>query len=270
MRLFEFGDMKWTPDWYHLYMRRYLVFYYRLFRYFRLWTPAISRFFESTGARSYLECCSGSGKVLELVISDLPEALLDGKSFILSDLNLLPEFVGQVNSIPDSKIRYYELPVDATRIPENLNYPRIFINSFHHFSPDDARQIIQSSIQSGQGLLILEYVRHSVLGYLSMLTGSSLILATLPFVVMPRHLPLMALFTYILPVFPLMFLWDGIVSCMRTYSPVEITRIISEHGIPARTSDYTKRSLLYPAGVSAISILPAAQENGEETTVAGT
>jgi SAM-dependent methyltransferase len=248
--------MEWAPAWYHLYMRRYLVFYYRLFQYFKLWIPAISDFIEKTGSHSYLECCAGSGEVLGLLVSRLPENLVRDKNFVLSDISPLPEFVEQVNAKPDSAIRYSEIPIDATRIPEKLDYPRIFINSFHHFPPETVSQIIDSSIQSKQGIIILEYVRHSVLGYLSMLSGSLMILVTLPFVVKPRDLPLMALLTYILPLFPLMFLWDGIVSCLRVYSAEELSALISEQKIPAKLSSFTKRSLLYPAGVLAITIIP--------------
>ena len=256
MRLFEFGDLHWVPEWYHVHMRRYLVFYYRLFGYFKLWIPAIAEFMNNTDSRSYLECCAGSGEVLGLVVTKLPKNLVRDKDFILTDISPMPEFVKQINAGEDSRIRYYESPVDATRIPRPLNYPRIFINSFHHFGPASATRIIRSGIEDGQGIIILEYVRHSILGYASMLAGSLMILLTLPFVVKPRQLPLMALLTYLLPLFPLMFLWDGIVSCLRVYRPKDLATIVSEENIPARISSFNKRSLLYPAGVSAITILP--------------
>jgi hypothetical protein len=237
-------------------MRRYLVFYYRLFRYFRLWIPALAGFIEKTGSRSYLECCAGSGQVMELLVSGLPKRLVRDREFILSDLNPLPEFVEQVNASTDSSIRYTEIPVDATRIPGDLDYPRIFINSFHHFPPETAGEIIKSGMQAGQGLIILEYVRHSLLGYVSMLAGSLTILLTLPFVVKPRDLPLMAVLTYLLPLFPLMFLWDGVVSCLRVYRPKDLSAMIAEENIPADITSSTKRSLLYPAGVLAVTIMP--------------
>jgi hypothetical protein len=237
-------------------MRRYLVFYYRLFRYYKLWIPAISEFIERTGSRSYLECCSGSGEILGLVVSNIPGKIADDRNFILSDIKPLPEFVNKINADRDSKIRYNETPLDATQIPAELNYPRIFINSFHHFAPETASRIIQSSVQDGQGIIILEYVRHSPLGYLSMLAGSLIILVTLPFVVAPRRLFLMALLTYAIPLFPLMFLWDGVVSCLRVYRPEELSSIATEAGISVEISSVVKRSLLYPAGVSATCIFP--------------
>ena len=256
MRLFEFGDMEWAPGWYHVYMRRYLVFYYKLFQYFKLWIPAISDFIKNTGSTSYLECCAGSGEVLGLIVSRLPDNISHNKKFILSDISPLPEFVQQVNAKLDSNIRYSEIAIDATEIPKELDFPRIFINSFHHFTPDKAEQIIRSSMQNGQGIIILEYVRHTLLGYISMLAGTLMILVTLPFVVRLKDLPLMALLTYILPLFPLMFLWDGIVSCLRVYTAEKLSTIVSEQKIAADLSSVTKRSLLYPAGVLAVTILP--------------
>lgn len=256
MRLFEFGDLQWVPKWYHFYMRRYLVFFYKLFGYYKLWIPAVSAFIEKTGSRSYLECCSGSGEVLGLVISNLPENLVKGKNFVLSDISPLPEFIEQVNRKSHSNIRYCEIPIDATQIPEEMNNPRIFINSFHHFPSETAKQIIESSIISKQGIIILEYVRHSPLGYISMLTGSLMIFLTLPFIAKPRDLPLLALLTYIVPIFPLMFFWDGIISCLRVYTPDKLASIVSEANVQAEITSLIKRSILYPAGVSAINIIP--------------
>jgi hypothetical protein len=42
--------------------------------------------------------------------------------------------------------------------------------------------------------------------------------------------PVRAIFTYLIPVAPLIFAWDGFVSCLRTYSPEELQELISDLG----------------------------------------
>jgi len=89
-----------------------------------------------------------------------------------------------------------------------------------------------------------------------MLCGALGIFLTLPFVVRLRDLPVMALFTYILPLFPLMMLWDGVVSCLHEYSVDKLEKLNNDHQFGFKISYETKRSILYPAGVTAITLIP--------------
>lgn len=260
MRSFEFGDLSWVPDWYHVNMRRYLIFYYKVFGYFKLWIPALSEFISHTGAKKFLELGSGGGEALGLVVSALPDEIIKGREFILSDLSPSSHFVEKINDQPETPFRYEEGAVNATDIPSSMNYPRIFINSFHHFSPPQVARIMKSSVDSGQSMLVLEYVRNTPLGYLSMVFGPIVILLTLPFVVRPKDLPVLLLFTYFIPVFPLMVLWDGLISCSRAYQERELDLIAQQNGIDGHFESYVKRSLFYPAGVTAIIFNPGGKK----------
>jgi hypothetical protein len=66
----------------------------------------------------------------------------------------------------------------------------------------------------------------------------------------------MLLFTYLIPLFPLMFFWDGVASCARAYTAKDIEQISSDLGADMNIDIYVKRNLFYPAGVTAISISP--------------
>lgn len=256
MRLFEFGDLSWIPGWYHVNLRKYLIFFYRVFGYFRLWVPATAAFIEHTQADAYVELGSGGGETLRLVVSELPPELIANRRFILTDIHPVPDFVERINREPGSSFVYFPEPVDASAIPEPLRHPRIFINSFHHFSPVEAHRILDSSLREGQAVLILEYVRNSPLGYLSMLTGPLVVWLTLPFVVSRQQLPIMLVVTYLLPIFPLMMLWDGFVSCRRAYRQKSLQSMLADLPYPVELRYEVKRSLLYPAGVTAVTVMP--------------
>jgi SAM-dependent methyltransferase len=255
-RWFEFGDMDWAPDWYHLYLRKYLVFFYKLFGYHKLWLPALSKFIEDSGRQEFLELGSGGGEVMRMLVAELPDELTAEKRFYLSDINPLPELVEQINAGDTRSVSYIAEPVDALNIPDTLNFPRVFTNSFHHFGPEEVGHIIKQITERGTPVLVLEYVRNTPMAYLSMLMGPLVTVLTMPFVARLRDLPVMLLFTYLIPLFPLMFFWDGVASCARAYTAKDIEQISSDLGADMNIDIYVKRNLFYPAGVTAISISP--------------
>ncbi len=256
MRLFEFGDLDWVPEWYHVNLRKYLIFFYKAFGYFKLWIPSTVDFIDKSNSETFIELGSGGGEPLALVVSEIPDDKVSGKRFILSDINPVAEFVDRINGDAASPFEYHPTPVDATAIPAELAHPRIFINSFHHFTPEQVAKVVESSIAQNQPMLVLEYVRNTPLGFLSMLTGPLVLILTVPFVVSRKDLLPLLVFTYLLPIFPLMFFWDGIVSCARMYSPQALQKIVAASGTQADVSGYVKRNLLYPAGVTAVHIWP--------------
>ena len=102
----------------------------------------------------------------------------------------------------------------------------------------------------------MEYVNTSILGFFSVLLGSLSIFVILPFFVKLKHLPLMMLFTYIIPIFPLMVLWDGVISCLHVYNKKDFINIINKNELKVQLISYKKRSFLFPAGVTAFYIIP--------------
>ena len=69
-------------------------------------------------------------------------------------------------------------------------------------------------------LLAAEAVERSALGFAGVLFSPFLVWAVTPFL---RPLSLSRLlFTYVLPLVPVMALWDGIVSVLRCYRPDEL------------------------------------------------
>jgi len=254
MRFFEFGDLGWVPNLYHIYLRRYLGFFYKLFGYYKLWIPAFSEFIREVNKTKFMECCSGSGETLELIRSQLDKKEFLGIEFLLSDIQPHSEFVKNINQSCDPAFRYIDQSVDVTEMKSDFNHPKIFINSFHHFSEEQVKLIFDSNFNQGNEIIIMEYVRNSLMGYLTMLMGPIIVLLTLPFVVKFKHLPIMIVFTYLIPLFPLMMLWDGFVSCLHEYSVKKLTQLVKKLGhekISIKGS--IKRNILYPAGVSVVS-----------------
>lgn len=114
-------------------------------------------------------------------------------------------------------------PVDATDVPEELTGLRTIFNALHHFPPDLARRILKNAHDSRQAILVVEIPHRSLPGALSLGAFSVLTLALTP-LIRPFSLDRL-LWTYIVPVMPVMVGFDGIMSCIRAYDTDELAAL---------------------------------------------
>lgn len=255
MRFFEFGDLAWVPHLYHYYLRVYLIFFVKFVGYDKLWAKQTQAFIEQNGTSSVMEYGSGSGEPLMRMVSQLDCEKAKSLSYIMSDLKPLPEFVNKVNAEAPINFTYIENSIDAATHKPKDEQAVVFINSFHHLPPKVARHVIKNNLENGNEMLILEYVRNNLLAYLSMLGGVLIVLLTAPFISKLKHLPLVIVFTYIIPLFPFMMLWDGLISCRRAYSSKFYDQVVKEIDVPVTVTTNINRSMLYPPGTFATSIV---------------
>ena len=115
--------------------------------------------------------------------------------------------------------------VDARAVPRELAGFRFICNAFHHFRPEDARRILQDAVSSGQGIAVVEMVDRSAPAVLSTLFSPLTIALTTPFIRPFKWSRLF--FTYLVPLVPLCSVWDGVVSCLRVYSPEELRALVA-------------------------------------------
>src|SRR5262249_32629164 len=117
-------------------------------------------------------------------------------------------------------IQFEPQPVSATELPARLAGFRTIFTAFHHFAPADARSILASVARDRQGLAIAEGTSRS-------LTALAL-MALVPlavWVLTPAIRPFRwsrLFWTYLVPVIPAAVLFDGVVSCLRVYTPEEM------------------------------------------------
>jgi len=126
----------------------------------------------------------------------------------------------------DSRISYYPESVDAMNVPPALKGLRTMFTSFHHFSPEDARAILQNAVDAGESVGIFEITKRAPSAIGVIFVG-----VLLMFLHTPRIRPFRwsrLLWTYLIPVIPLVLLFDGIVSCLRTYRTQELREIVDK------------------------------------------
>jgi len=123
-------------------------------------------------------------------------------------------------------------PVAADAVPADLMGFRTCFSAFHHFPPPLARRVLADARARGEGIAVFEATRRDARCLLFMLVVPVLILLVTP-VLRPFRWSRLLL-TYVLPVIPLAALVDGVVSCLRTYTPDELRALAAPtHGAEA-------------------------------------
>ncbi len=115
-------------------------------------------------------------------------------------------------------------PVGATAVPVHVTGFRTLFTAFHHFRPAAARAILQDAVNRNEGIAIVEQTEHSLRGVLTVLLLAPIAPVAI-WLVRPLR-PLYLLWTFVLPVLPFVLAFDGLVSCLRTYSEPELRELV--------------------------------------------
>lgn len=97
--------------------------------------------------------------------------------------------------------------------------------SFHHFSPEDARAVLQDAVNAGEGIGIFEITSRTPAAIGRVFAWVLFLFLGTPWVRPFRWTRL--LWTYLIPIIPSVLIFDGIVSCLRTYRANELQEIVS-------------------------------------------
>jgi hypothetical protein len=96
--------------------------------------------------------------------------------------------------------------------------------SFHHLKPNQAKAVLQNAVHSGEPIGIFELQDRTPASLFFMFIAAPInAILTAPFV-KPFKLSRI-LFTFIIPILPLIIWFDGVVSNLRTYSEKELDEL---------------------------------------------
>ena len=223
-QLIEIGDQVWLPNSVRDALTDYLQFVINLTKPYAPIVPRLRHALAQTNACRIIDLCSGgAGPWLAL-----QPALQDSASMsvLLTDkFPNVPAFE-RAFSVSNGALEFVAESVDATAVSEQMVGFRTLFSSFHHFRPAEARAILGDAVKNRQGIGVFEATHRSVLAILLMFITPFLVLIFTPFIRPFR--PSRLLWTYVVPIVPLIVLFDGIVSCLRTYTPAELQTLTAE------------------------------------------
>jgi hypothetical protein len=219
--LVEVEDQPWFPASARDTLTDFLQFMVSATRPYTAILPRLRTAVERAGATRIVDLGSGAGGPWLTLHADLPP----GVEILLTDrYPNLPAWK-RAAAVTAGRIGFYPEPVAATRVPAALTGFRTLFAAFHHFPPDAARLVLADAVAQRQGVAVVEATQRSVAALAIMLLTPLIVLLATPFI---RPFRLSRLFwTYLLPVAPLAVLFDGMVSCFRTYTLDELRALVA-------------------------------------------
>jgi hypothetical protein len=219
VRLFEIHDQSWFPQFLRDEFVDLLQMILEVTKTYHPIANMLRQGLHHSGAERVLDLCSGAGGPWPSLVREFEINGAKTPTVLLTDK--YPARTSDDFESPSSpRIHFLNHSVDATRIPEHLHGFRTLFSSFHHLNPDEARHLLQDSVNKRQGIGIFEAPARHTLTLLSLFLIPFAAWLFVPFRRPFRWSRL--LWTYLIPVIPFVLFFDGLLSCLRAYSRAEL------------------------------------------------
>ncbi|NRA03622.1 MAG: class I SAM-dependent methyltransferase [Myxococcales bacterium] len=225
IHFFELCDQAWFPAVFRDAATEYLQTSLRFSGQAQFLFPKLAAALRDAGVDRIVDLCSGSGGPVPLAIEGLPEHGVSARATLTDGFPNLAAFE-HVAAASSGRIDFVPEPVEVTEVPKQLEGLRTLFNAFHHFRPETARTILRNAVRDRSPIAIFELVGRDPVMLIGILFAWLGVLLVMPFVRPVRWSWLF--FTYVVPVVPLLVVFDGFVSCLRVYSVPELEALVSE------------------------------------------
>lgn len=249
-QLFEIEDLDYCPDWIRASITRMLQVVHRWFGTADIVAAELESMIPAGSSVTIVDLCSGSSGPMPAAVEQLrTRPGYDQVRLVLTDLHPRPDDLAQrfQSSTVESWLRYHPTPVPADQVSEVIEESpilRTMICCFHHFDVPQARQLIKAAQDSGDPLLVFEMTDNrfptSWFWWIALIPNFCFGLWVALFVrpMTLRHF----CFSFLLPIIPACFAWDGAVSNVRTYAREDLKDLVA----PIATSEYLWSEKLHP------------------------
>ena len=221
MHLFEFSDKPWVTGWVREGFMDCLATIYRFAKPYDGFAAQLAQKFQG---RKVFDLSTGTGESIEFLLKYLKDNQEDKNTRIIGT-DLFPN--GAVLEIIKQRYLHFDYinePVNALNPCKDGNCSYTMFTAFHHFKPDAAVEIIRSCLSNGSDLTVFEFTsRHSLANYITAVVN------TIQFMFVPflakKWRWRKFIFSTLIPIIPLMYVFDAIVSNLRTYTKEELEEL---------------------------------------------
>ncbi len=225
---FEFMDLSQTPRYLRDSIVESLGNSIRWSGVYKNAAPVFAEFCARLQSNTLLDLCSGSGEPVAILLDTLNKQGEKLPCFLISDLfPVISKMEKVIEQFPDN-IQAINTPLDALSVPDGIPHSaRVVISSLHHFTPDQVRGILRDSAKKGKPIFILEPMNRRLMSVLKL--GFFFFLSIMLNPIFSKHDRLLkVMFTYPIPLIPLIGMWDGVISVMRVYKEEELMAFTSD------------------------------------------
>lgn len=190
----------------------------------------VSQVLPRSENRRIVDLCSGSGGPLITVHQQIQEEQqTEDLALLLTDIYPDETLAANLNNSNKTNISYHNSPIDATNVDQSLKGVRTLVGGFHHMRPEKAKTILADAQAKAQPICIYEISDNSLPTCLWWLSIPTIFIMT--FFITPLARPFtwqQAVLTYLIPIIPICFAWDGAVSNARTYTMNDMQELLAQ------------------------------------------
>ena len=224
MHLFEFEDQRWLPIQIRDGITDFLQFAVDRSDLYKAFSARLSAAIRRYRPTRVVDLCSGGGGPWASLRKSVPDVAAARVKVHLTDYYPNQAAFRRLAHAHPRVFEYSAQPISALDVTRSLVGFRTLFSSFHHFAPHEAKGILADAVHKRQGIAIAESTQRHPLLIAYMLFTPLLVLLSSPF---QRPFRWSRLFwTYAVPAVPLAVMFDGIVSCLRTYNPQELMALV--------------------------------------------
>ncbi len=227
LHLFEWNDQRWLPRVFRDFITDHLHYSLDRGQIFTPIVPLLHKTLVSTGETSIVDLCSGGSGPYPGLARRLASDHGLPVRVTLTDLFPNRDAVARAARQTDVQMTYRPEPTSAFDVPSELTGLRTLFTSLHHFRPADVRRLLADAVAKRRPIAAFESLERNFptmfkIGTFTFLSG---ILATHR---VGRLTPARFVFTYLLPLAPFFYSFDGVVSCLRTYTVDDLQKITTD------------------------------------------
>ena len=214
----EVMDLAWFPSTLRTSMTNLIIVFARKIGVIPVLTALVSRALKQAKTDRVVDLGSGTGGSMPEVVEQLRKT--GDVRLVMTDKFPSAEAIARFN---EPHMTYARESVDATQLATAPAGLKTMVNCFHHMRPPEARAILESAHRERQPILIYELADNAVPFpvWLLFLPFGLVILFVMALFLTLAVRPLSAkqlLFTYLIPLVPLFYAWDGQMSLPRIYT----------------------------------------------------
>lgn len=259
----ELEDQAWMPHVIRDGMTQILGTHLRALDVYEPICQPLADAMRQAGATALIDLCSGSGAPALHAWNRLRQ--LDSRFTTCTLTDKFPNGDAFTRATAEAGVRASFAPVDAAGVPSHLRGFRTLFTSMHHFDPATLQTILQRAADDGEGIGMFDFCERTYRGLFSMLLAPLAALVLCPFAAPFRWSRL--LFTYVIPLIPIVYLIDGILSQCRAHAPDELAALAASVHAPGyawRVGQLPHRWL--PIRITYLMGIPPAARSRDETS----
>ncbi|MER6301147.1 hypothetical protein ABT247_16505 [Kitasatospora sp. NPDC001539] len=206
--------------------------------------PLLAKLVREHDVSRIVDLCSGGSGPWTVLKGRLAEEDADVELVLTDKYPNREALAAAVRTVGDGRTRYEAQSVDATAVPERLSGLRTLFTGFHHLRPHTARRVLADAYRRREAIAVFEFTERRWAPILLTVPLGPLLVWGWAARLRPVSYSRL-FFSYLVPLVPLAFTWDGIASNLRTYTTEELREMVHDLDAP----DYSwETGVLKPEG----------------------